>query len=230
MLSLCPTLSLSERVREQSFTFMLSESMTGGAISVLIPSLLARSSSDNPLLTTPKLLLLSLSEIISFCCSFNIMEAEGDNNNIIIRFIYTGADGEHIPDDATHIFVRAKFIPASAFEEHPNVLEVVCHEDVETVERRAFYKCRLLRKVIMPGVKVVEKDAFQCCEALTDVECGKLEIIGVTAFHCCISLKSIDLSSVEIAETEAFNYCKSLKSVYLPSIRTLDAFGKIVKH
>lgn len=38
----------------------------------------------------------------------SIMAAEGDNN--ITWFTYAGADGEVIPDDATHVFVDVKII------------------------------------------------------------------------------------------------------------------------
>ena len=68
------------------------------------------------------------------------MAAEGDNNNNnIVRFTYTGR-GE-IPDEATHIFVDATVIDYAAFEDHPNIIEVICHERVEKIEGRAFWEC-----------------------------------------------------------------------------------------
>ena len=140
------------------------------------------------------------------------MAAEGsdNNNNIIIRFIYTGADGERIPDNATHIFVHVKIVPPYAFHAHPNVVEIVCHEDVETIKEYTFYDCRSLRLVIMPGVKILEQAAFHCCDALTDVECDKLEITRESAFSECESLRSINMPSARIVEEHVFGECIGL--------------------
>eukprot|EP00573_Skeletonema_grethae_P013326 CAMPEP_0201709816 /NCGR_PEP_ID=MMETSP0578-20130828/58303_1 /ASSEMBLY_ACC=CAM_ASM_000663 /TAXON_ID=267565 /ORGANISM="Skeletonema grethea, Strain CCMP 1804" /LENGTH=172 /DNA_ID=CAMNT_0048198809 /DNA_START=108 /DNA_END=623 /DNA_ORIENTATION=+ len=138
------------------------------------------------------------------------MAAEGGN---IVRFTYTGADGEIIPRDATHVFVDAKIIRGRAFYRHPNIVEVICHDKVEKIEERAFYQCPSLRRVIMRGVTIVERFAFYNCIALTDVECGKLEIIGKEAFFNCKSLRSINLPSARIVKYYAFNDCEDLTGV-----------------
>eukprot|EP00986_Skeletonema_menzelii_P015764 scaffold12635_cov183-Skeletonema_menzelii.AAC.2 len=148
--------------------------------------------------------------------------AEGDNN-IVIWFTYTGADGEVIPDEATHVIVQARVIRANAFRGHRNIVEVICNEDVEKIEERAFEDCYSLRRVIMRGVKVVEEFAFSWCEALEDVECDKLEIIGQTAFCNCKSLRSINLLSARIVEKDAFCRCTALK--YVKFGNKLESFG-----
>ena len=63
----------------------------------------------------------------------------------VVRFTYTGADDEVIPDEATHILVQARAIRRNAFRNHRNIVEVTCHEDVEKIEEQAFYECRSLR-------------------------------------------------------------------------------------
>ena len=138
------------------------------------------------------------------------MAAEGGNN--IVRYIYRGEESEIIPREATHITVieGVTFVHAGAFFRHPNIVEVICHEDVEKIEREAFYECPNLRRVIMPGVKIVEEEAFFECSALADVECGNLEIINVAAFYFCESLKSINLPSVRIVKSDAFVCCYAL--------------------
>ena len=129
----------------------------------------------------------------------------------IIRFTYTGADGERIPDDATHIFVDAAFIPPVAFFQHPNIVEVICSERVKKIGVDAFWRCLDLKRVIMPSVKIVDEGAFHWCPALTDVECGKLEIIRKeSAFSDCTSLTSINLPSDRIVEMCAFSDCTAL--------------------
>ena len=139
------------------------------------------------------------------------MAAEGGN---ILRFTYTGADGQVIPREATHIFVRARVVRREAFRGHPNIVEVICDEDVEKIEEYAFCECRSLRRVIMRGVKIVEESAFQSCVALEEVECDKLEIIGNSAFFWCFgSLRSINLPSARIVGRKAFGYCTVLMDV-----------------
>ena len=137
------------------------------------------------------------------------MAAEGGNN--IVWFLYTGQ--ENIPDNATHVFVDAAFIPRRAFYDHPNVVEVICHDRVEKIEEEAFHCCPFLRRVIMPGVKILEYQAFAGCAALTDVECGKLEIIGIHSFSECESLGIINLPSVKNVQRAAFDCCKALTDV-----------------
>jgi len=130
--------------------------------------------------------------------------------DIINRYTYRGEEGEVIPDGATHIFVVAKIIRAEAFYNHPNIVEVICHDNVEKIEEYAFVWCPSLRRVIMRGVKIVENQAFNGCAALSDVECGKLEIVGFGAFTFCKSLRSINLPSARIVKRAAFGHCYSL--------------------
>ena len=142
-----------------------------------------------------------------------IMAAEGGGN--IIWFTYTGTDGEVIDDEATHVIVdkNCTVVRAYAFRNHPSIVEVICHENVEKIEQEAFLWCPSLRRVVMRGVKVVEGSAFHCCEALTDVECDKLEIIKEYALSWCTSLKSINLPSARIVERTAICRCYALKDV-----------------
>ena len=142
----------------------------------------------------------------------------------VVRFTYTGADDERIPDEATHILVQARVIRANAFYEHPNIVEVICHEDMEKIEELAFCYCRYLRRVIMPGVKIVEQDAFHHCDRLEDVECGKLEIIGSGAFYLCMALRSMNLPSARIVEEMALWECIALTNVKFGS--RLERFGE----
>ena len=132
----------------------------------------------------------------------------------VVRFTYTGADDERIPDEATHIFVQARVIRRNAFRNHRKIVEIICHDDVEKIEAYAFFDCPSLRRVIMPGVKIVERSAFLDCEALEDVECDKLEIIiGFHAFGWYEYLRSINLPSARIVRSSAFFSCRDLTDV-----------------
>ncbi|KAK1737795.1 hypothetical protein QTG54_011567 [Skeletonema marinoi] len=140
------------------------------------------------------------------------MAAEGDN---VTWYNYTGADGQVIPHDATHIIV-AKFVSVilpDVFHGNRNIVEVICDENVKKVEECAFTACPSLRRVIMPGVEIVEENSFLGCEVLADVEFGKLEIIRYAAFNGCTSLGSINLPSARIVEGDTFNDCETLTKV-----------------
>ena len=141
-----------------------------------------------------------------------MVAAEGGYN--IVRFTYTGAEGERIPDEATHITVgnSCTFVRANSFSGHRNIVELVCHLYVKTIERHAFNNCPSLRRVIMPGVKIVETGAFFCCTALTDVECGMLKAVAHEAFRQCEALSSINLPSVREVD-DAFDGCRALTDV-----------------
>lgn len=44
-------------------------------------------------------------------------------NNIIVSYTYTGAEGEDIPDDVTHVIARnIRVVLAEAFAYHPNIV------------------------------------------------------------------------------------------------------------
>ena len=131
----------------------------------------------------------------------------------VLRFTYTGADGEVIPEEATHILVQARKVRFHAFRFHYNIVEVICHEIVEEVEYWAFYNCYSLRRVIMPNVKIVGGSAFYDCADLEDVECDKLEIIEDEAFSGFELLRSINLPSARIVCRMALGFCEALTDV-----------------
>ena len=130
-------------------------------------------------------------------------------------YVFTGRDGEVIPRHITHVLIAEarNFVRSRAFQRHPNIEEVICHDGVEKIESWTFNNCPRLRRVIMPGVKIIKFRAFNECRALSYVECGKLERIGERAFLSCKSLSSIDLPSIKIIEGWAFGYCINLENV-----------------
>ena len=76
--------------------------------------------------------------------------------------MFSGADDEVIPQNATHFSVHesVKVIPAMALEQHQNIVELICHAD-------AFFWCPSLKRIIIPGVEIIESYAFQGCKALS---------------------------------------------------------------
>ncbi len=163
-----------------------------------------------------------------FIICFFAMAAEGGN---IVRYIYRGEEGERIPDNATHVTVHedATAVLNRAFEDHRNIVEIICHIDVGEIEEEAFYCCKSLRRAIMPGVEIVGMAAFCECDDLADVECGKLKRIGGYAFGFCESLRSIDLPSARNVGLCAFTKCYELRGVrFGKNLETIEgrAFGR----
>ena len=141
------------------------------------------------------------------------------------------ADEAHngVPLDAARVFVDIGDIPQGVFREHPNVIEVICHEDVKKIGYGSFIICPRLRRVIIPGVTVIDGFAFGNCSVLSDVECDKLEIIKEGAFYFCESLRSINLPSARVLEEGSFAMCDVLTDVKFGSkLERIDsiAFGK----
>ncbi len=78
-------------------------------------------------------------------CATPIMAAEGNN---IRRYIYRGEEGEVIPDDGKSIGIVHEDITvilANTFDGYRNIIEVICHEDVEKIEEYAFNCCISLK-------------------------------------------------------------------------------------
>eukprot|EP00574_Skeletonema_japonicum_P009075 CAMPEP_0201715422 /NCGR_PEP_ID=MMETSP0593-20130828/1620_1 /ASSEMBLY_ACC=CAM_ASM_000672 /TAXON_ID=267983 /ORGANISM="Skeletonema japonicum, Strain CCMP2506" /LENGTH=309 /DNA_ID=CAMNT_0048204923 /DNA_START=53 /DNA_END=982 /DNA_ORIENTATION=+ len=137
------------------------------------------------------------------------------------EYIYRGGRNFVFPRNATSVIVivheDVTVIPEDAFDRHPNIVEVICHDRVEKIERYAFNHCRSLIRVIMPGVKIIEASAFRECRSLTIVECGKLEIIGSLVFDMCTSLRSINVQSVQSVGANPFYGCRALRELNFSS-------------
>ena len=105
---------------------------------------------------------------------------------------------------------------------------------VTAVGRRAFYMCRNITSVTLPGcVTTINGSAFEDCSALTSVTLGNgLTYIGGSAFEDCVALTAITLpKSVTAIALNAFKNCISLTRVYSeieqPFAITRDVFSGI---
>jgi hypothetical protein len=137
-------------------------------------------------------------------------------------FVYLGGEQE-VPRNVTHVVIdrSVKIIPQDAFYEREQLVSVKTHDGIEIIEAGAFYRCRSLRGIKLPGVKEVGYLAFNNCTALTDVEFGdKLETIRGSAFVGC-SLQKIKIPTVRTIEQGAFADCKQLTDVELPDIEII---------
>jgi hypothetical protein len=146
------------------------------------------------------------------------MEHADDSDNDDV-FVYTGGlVPQHLRGTITHVRVHksVKIITRTAFERWKRLVSIEIHDGVEIIENHAFYLCRSLKGIKLPGVRVIEQYAFYKCTALVDVEFGdKLETIGPAAFARIDSLRNIKLPKIRTIGVNAFLRCEQLTDVEL---------------
>ncbi len=136
-----------------------------------------------------------------------LLNGDGGNDDI---FVYTG---RRAPRGVRRVRIAENVdtIPARAFYDCPQLIEVEGHDRLMIIEHLAFFSCRRLRWLSkMSGVIEIEHDAFNGCNALSDLDFDKLEIIGNGSFSSCLSLRSISLPSIRRVGKSAFYNCAGL--------------------
>ena len=73
--------------------------------------------------------------------------------------------------DPSQLPAGTKIIPANAFQNRSDLVEVVIPEGVEVIEEFAFRGCRNLRRVTLPSTLIRANGAFDHCDSLKDVTC-----------------------------------------------------------
>lgn len=104
-------------------------------------------------------------------------------------------------------------------EDYDKLNVISLPENLESVGRNAFYKCKQLHTVFMhPPVKVIREGAFNGCVALKNIKIpDSVKIIGIHAFKNCRSLSEINIpESVNTIADGAFEECRSLNSIDVP--------------
>jgi len=141
------------------------------------------------------------------------MMAEARDDDEI--FVYMGGD-QVVPRNVRRVRIdkSVTIIPERAFEFRRRLIYVEFHEGIETIEKRAFYFCYLLRSIKLLGVKIINMEAFCCCFGLTEVQFGdKLETIEGCAFQHSYSLRTITMPSARNVGEWAFANCKQLTAL-----------------
>ena len=100
-----------------------------------------------------------------------------------------------------------------------NIPRTIKGVTVTSIGEEAFYNCRSLTSVTIPGsVTSIDKDAFCFCSSLTSVTIpDSVTSIGDYAFYGCTSLTSVTIpDSVTSIGDRAFMNCKSLTNMTIP--------------
>ena len=104
------------------------------------------------------------------------------------------------------------------------VTSVVVPEDVETIEKFAFYNCEILKSVTLPeSCETIEISAFQNCKVLTDINLDYVNVISNDAFNGCESLTCNELGGINLSGVYAIgsNAFKGTRISYV-SLDTLS--------
>lgn len=149
--------------------------------------------------------------------------------NQFIGYIF-GADRvehneEFVPKALLEVNVTScSYIPDNAFAGCQYIGKVNISEGVEDIGVRAFYNCRSLTEISLPGsIKSIDDNAFFGCDNLKSVYLGQnLENIGMQAFFGCSALESIIIpEGVEKIEPSTFYGCRSLENIELSDVKDI---------
>ena len=158
-------------------------------------------------------------------------EDDNDDNDGDI-FVYRGG---RAPQHVTHVRIDKSIdeIENNAFCNCMQLVKVETHDGIRKIGRRAFYRCKSLRRINFKSAVEIDYAAFCGCVQLVNVEFGdELETIGGSAFAFCKALKYLKLSSFFSIGSNAFISCSALIDIELSErLETIDvrAFDSCVQ-
>lgn len=108
-------------------------------------------------------------------------------------------------------------IGTRAFYQKPiKTIDIKKPENINTIEKLAFFKCKNLEEIDISNVKNFERNAFQYCKKLKLKELNCINI-GASAFYGCESITELKLNEgLETIGSLAFVETK-IKELVLPS-------------
>jgi len=108
------------------------------------------------------------------------------------------------------------------------VTSVVIPEDVETIEKYAFYNCTKLQNVTLPSTcKTIGAYAFEKCTALENINLDRVKIVANRAFYNCTSLTCEDLGGAKTEGIYAIgDYGFANTNLKEVTLTTLSRIGK----
>ena len=123
-----------------------------------------------------------------------------------------------------------QIIKAGAFQRNTNIVEIICGDNLKTIDEKAFSSCSQLQSIDLSSVEIISKYAFELCTSLISVEFGdKLISISEYAFQNCTDLESITFAQTSnpyYLEQYSFYYCTKLKNLTLsPSLRYIEQYA-----
>lgn len=141
-----------------------------------------------------------------------IVEKEGcllqNRGTILIKVV--GSGDIFIPEGV-------EIIKENAFKESQNITTVKLPSTLKTIEKFAFYGCKLHSLEIPSRVEKIEKDAFFCADFEKVVFHNDMEYLPIGIFSTCRDLKYVQLPSrLKAIPPSAFEDCWILKNISIP--------------
>lgn len=156
------------------------------------------------------------------CSSFTDINVDAGNT------VYSSIDGVLFDKDAKTLIMcpyarggdyvipdSVETVGFGAFRSRRDIKSVIFGKNVKTIEKDAFYNCKIEAAVMPEGLCEIGNYAFEYCNDLRIVYLSNtLERIGKYAFSSCTALENVDLpdSLTEIGDS-AFEKCTVLYSV-----------------
>ena len=113
---------------------------------------------------------------------------------------------------------NVSMIGGGAFKYCTN-LRYIKLKDVNFINDRAFYKCPVLEKAILPDyLESMGTEAFAYCKRLTDVKMPRVDVYRRGTFTHCESLRDIFIpDGVKRIDGACFDFMNSLTKISLPN-------------
>ena len=117
-------------------------------------------------------------------------------------------EGSGVTEIGSNIFASGRF---------DAVESIKLSSEVETIGEKAFFNCKNLTTVDMPGVKTIGYSAFNGCSSLKNVTLTNVTDIQSYAFISCTALTNVSITTTgALTISEAgFSTCTSLENVYI---------------
>ena len=137
----------------------------------------------------------------------------------MVKYTYRGLVGEIIPRDAKVIIasLSCEFVQPRAFQQHPEIEQVIMTKNVKRIGRSAFANCPKLLKVCLCRVTIIDECAFFACEAVREVVANHVTHIKYAGFGWNEKLRRINLPSLIVAGDSSFMGCEMLFEVQFGS-------------
>ena len=116
-------------------------------------------------------------------------------NHSLNSYIYTGGDGERLPQDARNVGYAA---------------------GLTTIKSNAVRNNRSITSVVHPNsITVIEDGAYAECSSIDNLRLSSsLQTIGVETFYECYSITRLELPpTLHTMKRQGFGYCQSLQAI-----------------
>ena len=134
-----------------------------------------------------------------------------------------------IPDRINGLSVTK--IGEKAFENCENVKKVILPQYLDSIGKRAFYRCGIKTIKLPDNLRIIGESAFSLSKLESIHITAAIKELSESAFRCCEELKELTISNgINCIANGVFENCNNIKKIDIPSsVKNIgkDAFGNI---